>query len=100
MGDMMRLYCIGCGIDRNEFLGVGMSLEGQELCACYRCRRFVRKKIKWTPTTSDTDPLTTIPEISDLKCPYCRKPVVPFESGDRCPVCESVAELQPIGIWD
>lgn len=100
MGDMMRLYCIGCGIDRNEFLGVGMSLEGHELCACYRCRRFVRKKIKWAPMTSDTDPFATIPELSSLKCPYCRKPVVPFESGDRCPVCESAAELQPIGIWD
>jgi len=100
MGDLIRLNCTGCGIDRTEYLGVGMSLEGQELCACYRCRRFVRKRIKWAPTTGADDAWTTVPELSELKCPYCRKPVVPFERGDRCPICESPVDLQPIGIWD
>ena len=100
MGEMMRLHCSGCGIDRNEFLGIGMSLEGQILCACYGCRRFVRKRISLKELANESNEWATVPDPDDLRCPYCRKPVKSFENGDACPVCESTAVVEWIGIWD
>lgn len=100
MGELIRLTCSGCGADREECLGIGRSLEGTELCACYRCRRYVRKKIKLVRSTTDPDLWSEVPDVADLKCPYCRKSVRPLEAGDQCPICESAIELQPIGIWD
>ena len=88
MGSMIQLICSTCDIDREESVGIGMMGIGNELCACYNCKRYVRKKVKWTD-----DP-------AKLKCPYCRKLIRAIRNGHKCPKCSSRIRVKEVGIWD
>ena len=91
MGSMIRLLCKTCEIDRSENVGMGMIGLGSELCACYNCRRYVLKKLsRWNENQDE----------NNLKCPYCRKKIEPIDPANNCPVCDSVIEVEWIGMWD
>ena len=91
MGSMINVRCSSCDLERQEFVGVGMMGSGQELCACNHCRRLIRKGIKWT----DDGPWPT-----DLRCPYCRRPVHPVQTGEACPLCDGALIIDEVGLWD
>jgi hypothetical protein len=90
MGEMIRVCCKHCGVDREEYVGVGMLGVGAELCSCYRCRRLVMKKVRWN---SDLDNQV-------LKCPYCRSKIEIVREGDLCPICGDPLDLEFVGHWD
>lgn len=87
---MIHLECPTCDISRSEDTGVGMLGKGQELCACYTCKRFVMKKVNFLMEK----------EGVQLRCPYCRREVKPIEDGDSCPECGSEIKIEVIGLWD
>ena len=48
MGELIHLTCTGCDVDRQDYLGSGMSGQLRTLCACDHCRRVVIDEGKWT----------------------------------------------------
>ena len=90
MGEIIRVTCSQCDLNREEFVGVGMLAIGQELCACYRCRRLVRKKFKWD----------TQPDSGSLRCPYCRLNIKPIQDEALCPLCDGNLQVEFNGDWD
>ena len=45
MGSQIRLTCSGCELNTTHLVGVGMMGTGTQLCACYRCKKFVSRDI-------------------------------------------------------
>ncbi len=90
MGELIRVTCSSCGFNREENVGVGMTGIGVELCPCYRCHRFVSKKVNYIGAT----------EPRTLRCPYCRRVLEPVRRGDRCAVCANRLRIESLGVWD
>lgn len=90
MGDIIRVTCSGCDLDRRAFVGVGMLAQGQELCACHRCR-----SLEIIPTDADS-PL----DDDVLKCSVCRTSVSPVQDEDVCPLCQGTLSTWLDGNWD
>ena len=90
MGDTIRVTCSQCNIDREEFVGVGMLAEGQELCSCYQCERLVLKKYRWK---NDFD-------LKAVKCPVCKANVEPVHNETPCPLCGGRLQVEITGNWD
>ena len=94
MGEMLRIVCETCGLDRNVFHGVGMAGLGEMLCTCHRCKRLVMKK--WS---IHDEP----PKGDSFTCPYCKRPIEPTLVEDRtpdCPACNGPLIVESIGVWD
>ena len=94
MGEMLRLVCKQCGLDREIFHGVGMLGSGETLCTCRHCKRLVMKKWSIHDDPPKGDPFT---------CPYCKRPIeatlVEDETPD-CPTCDRPLIVENIGVWD
>lgn len=90
MGEMILLVCSTCDIVRSEDIGVGMLGRGHELCACYTCKRYVRKKLDFRENV----------ENDRLICPYCRRGIRPLKDRDLCPKCNDEIKIEWIGTWD
>jgi hypothetical protein len=45
MGSQIRLTCSNCDLNSTHSVGVGMMGTGTQLCACYRCKKFVTREI-------------------------------------------------------
>ena len=91
MGGIIDCRCSTCDVDRQEFVGIGMAGSGSELCACYQCRRLVRKSIRWDG--GEIDPV-------GLRCPYCQRLFRPVRDGDTCPICDGRLTIDEVGCWD
>jgi len=94
MGEIVRIACERCGLDRDVFDGVGMAGLGETLCACYRCERLVMKK--WSV---HDDPA----KQDNFTCPYCKHPIEPMLGDGRthdCPTCDRQLVVESIGVWD
>ena len=87
MGEMIQLRCKTCSLVRDESIGIGMAGVGDELCACYRCHRFVLKRLKWDHS-------------GQLQCPYCRSAIRPIKNGDACAICGDPVTIESLGVWD
>jgi len=94
VGEILRVVCERCGLNRDVFNGVGMSGLGETLCACYRCERLVMKKWSVHDDPSKQDNFT---------CPYCKHPIQPMPVDGRnpdCPTCDGQLVVESIGMWD
>ncbi len=90
MGEMIRVSCNSCDFEREADVGVGMMGLGVELCPCYHCRRFVRKKVDYRKSFDGVV----------IKCPYCRRILQPLKEGDDCAICGGLITYESLGIWD
>jgi hypothetical protein len=90
LGDIIRVTCNKCDVEREEFVGVGMMALGHELCACYSCKRFVLKKLKWQRGVNR----------ESFACPYCRESITPVQDNDQCPLCDGIVQVDHAGLWD
>lgn len=91
MGSIQVFRCETCAVERREFTGLGMMAQGRELCACYKCKRLVLKKITYNP---DMDYET------NLRCPYCKNQIHPLQEPAACPVCDDELVIEFNGSWD
>ena len=94
VGEMLRISCEACGLDREVFHGSGMAGVGGTLCTCRRCKRLVLKK--WSV---HDDPA----KWDNFRCPYCKHPIEPTIEDDKasdCPSCNGPLAIESIGIWD
>lgn len=102
MGEMVRVRCDGCDIDRQDFLGWGMNGDSRTLCACIHCRRLVVKNGRWTSQGE---------EPALLRCPYCKRKLERLFPRGRaeldgqralgtCPKCSGSITGELVGIWD
>ena len=102
MGEMVRTWCDTCDIDRQDFLGWGMTGTSRTLCSCSRCGRLVVKHGRW----DDADGSDKV-----LRCPYCKRPLMRvFTNAEAdgalsveaatCPTCKGQLRTELFGMWD
>jgi hypothetical protein len=100
MGEIVKVTCSECDIDRDDFLGWGMAGHSRTLCACDHCHRLIVKQGSWQQE-----------EPAVLRCPYCKRPVrrvFPAEDLElngvtalgRCPRCDGTLYGDVHGCWD
>lgn len=104
MGELVRVTCEACGIDRDDALGCGMLGTCFILCSCTHCKRLVTKRSPASMTVSPNEP-------RPLRCPYCKRVLLTLYPREQltlddaavvgaCPLCSGPLVAQARGLWD
>lgn len=111
VGELIHLTCTGCDVDRQDYLGLGMSGQLRMLCACDHCHRVVIDEGKWT-SPPWRGRLRRIARRTDrAQCPDCKRKVrllYPRAADDdktsdglgACPMCQGTLHGRFKGLWD